>query len=150
MGEDVIMKFTSVTGHIMRYEFEEKYSKKYWNTCPYEHLFKSKLDYYYPNLKVAKVNKILDPEKNNLSKNLSTLAKSADSIILWLDCDREGEAIAYEVLDICQKANPKLEVYRAQFSAFTEKDIKKAVENLRQPDPNLSAVNVILFENQSI
>lgn len=47
----------------------------------------------------------VDPEKKNLAKNLEFYAKKSFKIFLWLDCDREGEAIAYEVLDICKNAN---------------------------------------------
>lgn len=40
-GQDVQMAFTSVAGHVMGLEFEEKYSMKYWNSAPHENLFKS-------------------------------------------------------------------------------------------------------------
>jgi len=41
-GESVEMKFTSVAGHVLNLEFEEKYSMVNWNTAPYEDLFKGK------------------------------------------------------------------------------------------------------------
>ena len=73
-------------------------------------------------------------------------------LILWLDCDREGENIAFEVLDVCRTYNPHMIVYRAHFSALTRADIMKvffsnqymiqAMNTLREPDRNLSdAVN---------
>jgi len=40
-------------------------------------------------------------------------------LILWLDCDREGEAIAFDVIDIVKSVNPNIGVLRARFSALT-------------------------------
>jgi DNA topoisomerase IA len=58
-------------------------------------------------------------------------------IILWLDCDREGEAICFEVLEVLlgEKIQRKnfdfkeledkfgLKIHRAKFSAATRADI---------------------------
>ena len=38
--------------------------------------------------------------------------------MLWLDCDREGENIAFEVIDVCKQSNSRIEIYRAHFSAL--------------------------------
>lgn len=40
-------------------------------------------------------------------------------LVLWLDCDREGENIATEVRQVCTEANNRLNVRRARFSALT-------------------------------
>jgi DNA topoisomerase-3 len=53
-----------------------------------------------------------------------------------LDCDREGEAIAYEVITICINANPNLTIHRAKFSAITTRDLENAFNNPVQPDKN--------------
>lgn len=72
--------------------------------------------------------------KESLEKNLTGLSRRSRILILWLDCDREGEAIAFEVLEVCRKSNPHLEVYRAHFSALTKTDISNALNQLRMPD----------------
>jgi DNA topoisomerase-3 len=45
-------------------------------------------------------------------------------IILWLDCDREGEAIGYEVLGVCQETKPNIQVMRAHFSALIPRSVR--------------------------
>lgn len=61
--------------------------------------------------------------------------------MLWLDCDKEGENICFEVLDLCKKNIPQSKrvqrVYRAKFSSIAVKDIKSAFENLRH-EPNFN------------
>ena len=64
-----------------------------------------------------------------------------DFIVLWLDCDKEGENICYEVLDICKKNIPNSKkvqrVYRAKFSSIASKDIKEAFNQLKH-EPNFN------------
>lgn len=38
--------------------------------------------------------------------------------MIWTDCDREGEHIGSEVAQVCRKANPRIRVKRAKFSAI--------------------------------
>ena len=52
-----------------------------------------------------------------------------------MDCDREGEAIAYEVITICQEVNPNIRIHRAKFSAITRRDLENAFQNPITPDP---------------
>ena len=57
-----------------------------------------------------------------------------DFMVLWLDCDKEGENICFEVLDICKHNIPRSKrqrVYRAKFSSIADKDIKQAFNDLR-------------------
>ncbi|KAF4708230.1 isopentenyl-diphosphate delta-isomerase idi1, partial [Perkinsus olseni] len=74
-----------------------------------------------------------------VANNLRRLARTCDWLVLWLDCDREGEAIAYEVIQIAREANPRLDVYRANFSALTHADLTRACLNLARPNPHLAA-----------
>ncbi|KAL9698811.1 hypothetical protein quinque_002252 [Culex quinquefasciatus] len=71
---------------------------------------------------------------------LSHEAKGCDYLVLWLDCDKEGENICFEVMASVANTIPNVYsnrvTYRAKFSAITEKDIKYAMENLIQPNEN--------------
>lgn len=75
---------------------------------------------------------------------LSQEARGAHYVVLWLDCDKEGENICFEVINeikpvLNKNTNPREQViYRAKFSAITEKDIKAAMNSLVSPDENES------------
>ena len=73
---------------------------------------------------------------------LKDLAKGKDILCLWLDCDREGENICYEVIYNVLPYMRKKEyqqVYRAIFSSLTKEDITKSFKEITNyPDNNLS------------
>jgi DNA topoisomerase-3 len=59
-------------------------------------------------------------------------------MVLWLDCDKEGENICFEVLNICRSNIPKSKkqrVFRAKFSSIAKKDIEGAFNALKH-EPN--------------
>lgn len=71
---------------------------------------------------------------------LASEAKNCDFLVLWLDCDKEGENICYEVMDavagsIRNVRSPQV-TFRAKFSAITDKDIKHAMATLGYPNEN--------------
>ena len=72
-----------------------------------------------------------------LQRLLQTQSRNACTLILWLDCDREGEAIADEVRSVCLESNPRLHVYRAKFSTVLPGEIKKALWSLGRVNENL-------------
>ena len=77
------------------------------------------------------------PDKNSdLEKNLQDLARRCNWLVLWLDCDREGENISMEVQSVCLKVNPAMRVSRARFSSLTPGEINKAVRTLTVVDVN--------------
>jgi DNA topoisomerase-3 len=125
--DEAMLKVTSVTGHIMEIEFDSKYSE--WNKINPLVLIQS-----------AEIHRTFSKDKMGIVENLKKLSREATDVVLWLDCDREGEAIAYEVLDICLKQNRSLIVHRARFSAATKSDIIRAFGNLKKPEKGLSDV----------
>lgn len=71
---------------------------------------------------------------------LASEARGCDVLVLWLDCDKEGENICFEVMDAVSSSiknvrSPSV-TFRAKFSAITDKDIKHAMNNLGQPNEN--------------
>jgi len=67
-------------------------------------------------------------------------AKGLDYLVLWLDCDREGENICFEVLKVIGDLIPQSyerNIYRAHFSSLAEKDIQAAYNNIKD-GPNLN------------
>lgn len=66
---------------------------------------------------------------------LAAEAKGCDNLVLWLDCDKEGENICFEVMNsVAKSLNGNVfsntVTYRARFSAITDKDIKSAFNKL--------------------
>lgn len=120
-GQACFMSVTSVTGHLMELEFEERYRK--WHSCDPADLYQ------------APVRKHVPQDKLPLKRTLEEEARRCQWLILWLDCDREGENIAFEVLDICRSANHRLNIWRARFSALIDRDIHQAAQNLVRPNP---------------
>lgn len=53
-----------------------------------------------------------------IERNLKSEARNADELMIWTDCDREGEHIGSEVAKVCQKENRNIRVTRARFSAI--------------------------------
>ena len=73
-----------------------------------------------------------------IEETLIEEARKCKILFLWLDCDLEGEAIGYEVMDVCCGANPRLDVYRARFSALIPRDIFRAMKYPERPNPNMN------------
>jgi DNA topoisomerase III len=73
----------------------------------------------------AQLKKFVPDKFKEIEKNLKTEAKNSTELILWLDCDREGENIAFEVMEVCLESNKHLKVHRARFSDFTNRGIFK-------------------------
>lgn len=88
--QNTTYRVTSVLGHLMGVEFPE--SCKDWHTTPIEQL------YHVPLLR--------EPIETSIPvyKNLEHYSKKCDHLVIWTDCDREGEAIGYDIIDVCKKS----------------------------------------------
>ena len=61
---------------------------------------------------------MIPSDKKDIESNLMTQARRAQVLMIWTDCDREGEHIGMEIAKVCRKANPTIRVKRARFSAI--------------------------------
>ena len=65
-----------------------------------------------------------------VASNLEQEARGAQKLVIWTDCDREGEHIGSEIERICRKANRNIQVFRARFSVIQERELMRAIHNL--------------------
>jgi DNA topoisomerase IA len=73
----------------------------------------------------------------HVKKHLQECAKGCQHIVLWLDCDREGENICFEVLECCTPhMRPAVgrHVWRARFSAISAAELHAAMAKLVEPN----------------
>ena len=109
---------TSVVGHIFGLTFENKPGRD------------------ISTLFTAKTKKNIEDttKKLRIVEHLQELGEEADFLYLWLDCDREGENIGFEVISLTQQFIHYDNVYRARFSALTKSELINAYENPVRPD----------------
>ena len=82
----------------------------------------------------------VDDDSKKKMSNILSAVKSADSVLLATDPDREGEAISWHVLEVLKekKAIPKgAPVRRITFNEITKKAIQHAVAHPRDIDMDL-------------
>ncbi|EID78709.1 MULTISPECIES: type I DNA topoisomerase [Rhodococcus] len=77
---------------------------------------------------------VVSPEKKSKVTELKSLLKDADELFLATDPDREGEAIAWHLLETLK---PKIPVRRMVFHEITEPAIRAAAEDTRELDNDL-------------
>lgn len=98
-GQNCQMVMTSVSGHLLGYEFTGAYSK--WNGCHPLSLFDAPVFKQCLGENYVKI-------KNTLVREV----RSCNALIIWTDCDREGENIGFEIIQVCQTVKPNIRVYR--------------------------------------
>ncbi len=77
---------------------------------------------------------VINPDKKAKVAELKELMKNAEELILATDEDREGEAIAWHLVETLQ---PKIPIKRMVFNEITKEAIQAAVENTRDLDYHL-------------
>jgi DNA topoisomerase-1 len=75
--------------------------------------------------------------KTEVVKAIRAAAKKADKVLLATDPDREGEAIAYHLMEVAAKANKEAEIKRVLFEEITKRGVKEGLEHPRNLDSNL-------------
>jgi DNA topoisomerase-3 len=95
---------TSVLGHVMNHCFDNAFNG--WSSCDPFALFDAPVA-----LQTAE--SFIPVERNLINE-----ARRSDTLMIWTDCDREGEGIGVEIAHICQKGKPNITVRRARFSAI--------------------------------
>ncbi|WP_026819570.1 type I DNA topoisomerase [Arthrobacter castelli] len=74
---------------------------------------------------------VISGDKKKKVAELKSALKEADELYLATDGDREGEAIAWHLLEVLK---PKVPVYRLTFGEITREAIQRALEQMRDID----------------
>ncbi|KAG1968494.1 DNA topoisomerase 3-alpha [Pimephales promelas] len=128
-GQNVTVNMTSVSGHLLALEFKAPFQK--WHSCNPVLLFDAEVEKYCPENFI--------PIKRTLEKEV----RQCQALVIWTDCDREGENIGFEIINVCKAVKPNIQVFRARFSEITPNSIRRACETLTEPNINISdAVDV--------
>lgn len=128
-GQNVTMIMTSVSGHLLAHDFQMRFRK--WQSCNPLVLFEAEIEKYCPENFI------------DIKKTLEREAQHCQALVIWTDCDREGENIGFEIIHVCKAVKPSLQVLRARFSEITPRAVRAACENLTEPDQRVSdAVDV--------
>lgn len=77
---------------------------------------------------------VINPDKRAKVNELKALMKNADELILATDEDREGEAIAWHLIEVLR---PKIPISRMVFHEITKEAIQEAAHNTRDLDYRL-------------
>uniref|UniRef100_A0A8C2SVL8 DNA topoisomerase n=1 Tax=Coturnix japonica TaxID=93934 RepID=A0A8C2SVL8_COTJA len=123
-GQNVTVVMTSVSGHLLAHDFKLPFRK--WHSCNPLALFDAEIEKYCPENYV------------DIKRTLEREVQQCQALVIWTDCDREGENIGFEIIHVCKAVKPNLQVFRARFSEITLHAVRRACENLTQPDQKTS------------
>jgi DNA topoisomerase-1 len=80
---------------------------------------------------------IQEKGKADVLHTIREAAKRSDRVLLAPDPDREGEAIAWHLLEEIKAVRPEIEVRRVLFNEITKKGVEEGIGNPRDLDPYL-------------
>ena len=122
-GRRVTFRVTSTTGHVFNTDFAPQFQN--WDKTDERELFSAET--------VRK-----EASGARVVQHLQAESADCSAVVLWLDCDREGENICFEVLSIVKRHISWDNTWRAKFSAVTKQEMRHAMENLVKPNQNIS------------
>jgi len=115
------MVFTSVLGHLYALEFQVK---RKWEEESPRSLFDAPVVLSIPS------------ESESVSKNLLKVGSGCRRLVVWTDCDREGENIGHQISTLLE--GKVGETKRARFSGLSAYEVRRAAENLCEINKNES------------
>lgn len=135
-----LITVTSVVGHVFTLGFHDENSNGSGNKG-----HRDPVDYF--DIPVVKQEETTTG-KLRVVDHLRALSADIEHLVLWLDCDAEGENIAHEVIAVTRKTMAgnaaeemeasKRRIHRAFFSAITKDALRDAFGNLGTPNASLS------------
>ncbi len=113
-GDQLII--TSVSGHILNYEYLPPYDKEsnWHNSDP---------------LDMIELDPIEIPINKNLTDHVKEIGLISDLLIVATDWDGHGESIGRQILDLATQSNKKLQHGRMHFTSTNPIALKTAFEN---------------------
>ncbi|GJC95182.1 DNA topoisomerase [Colletotrichum higginsianum] len=111
---------TAVVGHLTGLDFTPE--NKNWSHPPPESLFTAPVVTFVPQ------------DKKTVAENIERQARYCQLLIIWTDCDREGEHIGKEIVNAARKGNSRIAVKRATFSNIERAHILTAARRLTDLD----------------
>ncbi|KAH9386353.1 DNA topoisomerase III [Nematocida major] len=118
-GQEAQMVFTSVLGHLYSLQFERKTA---WHEIDPVQLFDEKVCWEIP------------ANMQDVSKTLSELSAQCSMLVIWTDCDREGENIGMQIANLVKDKIGT--VRRARFSGLSRYEVLRALESLDSINKN--------------
>ncbi|KAF8356784.1 hypothetical protein PRIPAC_91779 [Pristionchus pacificus] len=122
-GHPALISVTSVSGHLMSNDFGP--DMKRWESNPIESCFDAPV--------FSTVPESMEP----IARTLREESNKVDTLVIWTDCDREGENIGAEIVKVCKEGNRHIDVWRAKFSEVTSAAIHRALHNLGRLDQRI-------------